>query len=136
MDSYITKITEITPYTLSQLFIFLAIIIFSVLIFLVKLYILTLVTLALRKYLKTYNVNKRGSKIKKLLGESIKDHRIKSKMTKEFIAETIGVEKETVSNWENNSVEPNLDNIFCLAKLFEINVDELFQNVTNKYNKI
>lgn len=134
MDPYVTGITGIDPYTFGELLMFFTIIVSNVLIFVVKVYIAVLVILALRKYLKLSNENKKKLKEKKSLGESIKEHRIKSKTTQEFIAETLGVEKETVVNWENGSEEPSVDNMFYLAKLFEVPVSKLFLNVTNKYN--
>ena len=55
---------------------------------------------ALSRYVKSGNVRKEKSSIKKSLGEVLKQHREECKMTQEFVAESIGVSRQAVSKWE------------------------------------
>lgn len=56
---------------------------------------------ALIRYLKSGEIRKEKSLMKKSLGEVLKQHREECKMTQEFVAEAIGVSRQTVSKWEN-----------------------------------
>lgn len=92
----------------------------------------TLVILGIRallKYIKSKDVREEKSIIKKSLGEALKAHRTRCKMTQEFVAETIGVSRQAVSKWERGDSDPSTSNLFALAKLFGISVEELLQEV-------
>lgn len=92
-------------------------------------YIVILIIKALRKYLKTADIRKENRELKKSLGETLKTYRITCKMTQEFVAENIGVSRQAVSKWENGASDPSTSNLFALAKLFNISVEELLKNV-------
>mgnify|MGYP002565354813 FL=1 len=64
-------------------------------------YLLRLVILALLKYLRSGEVRKEKTETKKTLGEALKAHRTRCKMTQEFVAEAIGVSRQAVSKWES-----------------------------------
>lgn len=96
-------------------------------------YLLFLVIKALRKYINSSNVRKESETIKKTLGENIKEHRIRSKMTQEFVAERLGVSRQAVSKWEGGISDPSTSNLFALAKLFGITPEELLKNVEGQY---
>lgn len=53
------------------------------------------------RYLKSGEIRKEKSLMKKSLGEVLKQHREECKMTQEFVAEAIGVSRQAVSKWEN-----------------------------------
>lgn len=107
----------------------------SIAIFIVILFVgvfATLVILGIRaflKYIKSKDVREEKSIIKKSLGEALKAHRTRCKMTQEFVAETIGVSRQAVSKWERGDSDPSTSNLFALAKLFGISVEELLQEV-------
>ena len=67
--------------------------------------------------------------VRKSLGEALKVHRTQCKMTQEFVAETIGVSRQAVSKWENGTSDPSTSNLFALAKLYGISVEELLKEV-------
>lgn len=69
------------------------------------------------------------SVVRKSLGEALKVHRTQCKMTQEFVAETIGVSRQAVSKWENGTSDPSTSNLFALAKLYGISVEELLKEV-------
>ena len=81
-------------------------------------YIIILVVKSLRKYLKSSDVRQEKSNLKKTLGETIKEHRTKCKMTQEFVAESLGVSRQAVSKWESGTSDPSTSNLLALAKLF------------------
>ena len=94
-------------------------------------YLFVLAVKALRKYLRSADVRKEKKIVQKSLGEAIKDHRSRCKMTQEFVAETIGVSRQAVSKWESGASDPSTSNLFALAKLFGISAEELLKNVSD-----
>lgn len=90
-----------------------------------------LVVKALRKYLKSSDVRKEKKTVQKSLGDAIKDHRTRCKMTQEFVAESIGVSRQAVSKWESGISDPSTSNLFALAKLFGISAEDLLHDVSH-----
>ena len=84
---------------------------------------------ALLKYIHSKDVRQEKSVVRKSLGEALKAHRTQCKMTQEFVAETIGVSRQAVSKWENGTSDPSTSNLFALAKLYGISVEELLKEV-------
>ena len=95
----------------------------------VLIYLIILIIKTLRKYLKSTDVRKEKSSIKRSLGETIKEHRVECKMTQEFVAERLGVSRQAVSKWENGTSDPSTSNLFALADLFRISVEELLKEI-------
>ncbi len=91
--------------------------------------LIVLVMRALIKYLKSSDVRKEKSVIKRTLGETIKSHRIRCQMTQEFVAETLGVSRQAVSKWETGTSAPSTSNLIALAKLFGISGEELLKDL-------
>ena len=91
--------------------------------------LLTLIVRALLKYIHSKDVRQEKSVVRKSLGEALKVHRTQCKMTQEFVAETIGVSRQAVSKWENGTSDPSTSNLFALAKLYGISVEELLKEV-------
>lgn len=88
-------------------------------------YLFVLICKVLRKFLHSSGVRKEKELIKKSLGEAIKEHRTRCKMTQEFVAETLGVSRQAVSKWESGITEPSTSNLIELAKLFKVSPEEL-----------
>ena len=84
---------------------------------------------ALSRYVKSGNVRKEKSSIKKSLGEVLKQHREECKMTQEFVAESIGVSRQAVSKRETGASDPSTSNLLTLAKLFNTTEEELLREV-------
>ena len=91
--------------------------------------LLTLIVRALLKYIHSKDVRQEKSVVRKSLGEALKAHRTQCKMTQEFVAETIGVSRQAVSKWENGTSDPSTSNLFALAKLYGVSVEELLKEV-------
>ena len=91
--------------------------------------LLTVVIRALLKYIHSKDIRQEKSVVRKSLGEALKAHRTQCKMTQEFVAETIGVSRQAVSKWENGTSDPSTSNLFALAKLYGVSVEELLKEV-------
>lgn len=92
-------------------------------------WLLLLASRALLKYLRAKEVREERAAVTRSLGEAIKAHRTRCKMTQEFAAETIGVSRQAVSKWEQSASDPSTSNLFALAKLFGVSVEELLKNI-------
>ena len=68
--------------------------------------------------------------VAKSLGEALKENRIRCQMTQEFVAETLGVSRQSVSTWENGFSDPNTSNLIALAKLYKISPEQLLECAT------
>ena len=67
--------------------------------------------------------------IKKSLGQAIKNHREAKGYTQEFVAEKLGVSRQAVSKWEKGTTEPSTSNLFALAKLFDMSIEEFMKEI-------
>ena len=65
--------------------------------------------------------------VAKSLGKALKENRIRCQMTQEFVAETLGVSRQSVSTWENGFSDPNTSNLIALAKLYKISPEQLLE---------
>ena len=90
-------------------------------------YLIYLIMKALRKYTKSMPVRKEKDENAKTLGEILKQHRMRCKMTQEYIAETLGVSRQAVSKWENGTAAPSTTNLMAMAKLFGVEAAELLK---------
>lgn len=89
--------------------------------------IAVLVIKALLKYL---NSDKNSNPvIKKSLGEVIKKHREEKGFTQEYMAEKLGVSRQAVSKWENGVTEPSTSNLFALAELFGVPIEDFMKEI-------
>ena len=60
-----------------------------------------------------------------MLGQNLKDIRIKNKYNQEDIAEQLGVTKQTISNWEKGKRTPDIDSLVKLANIYQVTLDSL-----------
>ena len=93
-------------------------------------YLFVLIVKALKKYVNSKEVRKEKKAVAKSLGEALKENRIRCQMTQEFVAETLGVSRQSVSKWENGSSDPNTSNLIALAKLYKISPEQLLECAT------
>ena len=88
-----------------------------------------LIVKALKKYIASKEVREEKKAVAKSLGEALKENRVRCQMTQEFVAETLGVSRQSVSKWENGSSDPNTSNLIALAKLYKVSPEALLQCV-------
>ena len=94
-------------------------------------YLFVLIVKALRKYINSKEVREEKKVVARSLGEALKENRVRCQMTQEFVAETLGVSRQSVSKWENGTSDLNTSNLIALAKLYGISAEELLKNVEN-----
>ena len=92
-------------------------------------YLFVLLCRALKKYIESKEVREEKNSVKKALGEILKEHRVRCKMTQEFVAERLGVSRQAVSKWENGASNPSMSNLIALAKLYGVTVEDILSQV-------
>jgi transcriptional regulator with XRE-family HTH domain len=50
-------------------------------------------------------------------------------MTQEFVAESLGVSRQAVSKWENDTSDPSTSNLLAAAKLYGVSAEELLKEI-------
>lgn len=95
----------------------------------IGIYLLFLLIKALRLYIRSQEGKKEYTESRKTLGQNIKEHRERCKMTQEFVAQSLGVSRQAVSKWENGVSDPSTSNLLALSKCFQIPIEELLQNL-------
>lgn len=91
--------------------------------------LLVLIVKALKKYIGSSEVRKERVQLYKSLGETLKAHRTKCKMTQEFVAEHLGISRQAVSKWESGTSDPSTSNLLVLAKLYGISAEDLLKQI-------
>lgn len=57
--------------------------------------------------------------------------RLSCEMTQEALAEKLNVSRQTISKWELDMVQPDIDKAIELCKLFSCSLDNLFREELN-----
>lgn len=60
-----------------------------------------------------------------MLGQRICELRTASGWSQVDLANKLGVAKQTVSNWENENIQPSIEMLVRLARLFNVTTDYL-----------
>ena len=60
-----------------------------------------------------------------MLGNTIKELRLAHGMNQVELARKLSVAKQTVSNWENNNIQPSVDMLVKIADYFNVTTDYL-----------
>ena len=60
-----------------------------------------------------------------LLGEKIRELRMRQGLSQEALAARLGVSRQAVSKWEKNLSYPDTENLLALAALLGVSSDEL-----------
>ena len=108
--------------------------IFNIIMLVALVCLIVLVFRALWKYIKQKNIRKEKATTRKSLGEAIKEHRTKCKMTQEFVAEALGVSRQAISKWENGTSDPSTSNLIALTKLLGISAEKLLTEIDAQAN--
>ena len=87
---------------------------------------------ALKKYNRSEEVRKEKAETRRSLGEVLRDHRVRCKMTQESVAQSLGVSRQAVSKWETGTADPSTSNLLALAKLFGVSAEELLRSVEER----
>ena len=98
-------------------------------IFALFIYLIVLIIRALRKYIKGAPAREETRAVRGSLSEKLREHRVRCKMTQEFVAEAVGVSRQAVSKWENGTSDPSTANLIALAKLYKVSTEELLEGL-------
>ena len=60
-----------------------------------------------------------------MLSKRIYEVRMSFGWTQVQLAQKLGVTKQTVSNWENDNIQPSIDMLIKLSKIFNVSTDYL-----------
>ena len=74
--------------------------------------------------------------LKQSFGAFIKKHRLAKKMTQEELATALGVTKKSVCYFESGRTFPSQENIFKLAKILDMSLDEFVFGVSHFNHEI
>lgn len=67
-----------------------------------------------------------------MLGENIKKLRIIKGLSQVQLAQIVGVTKQSVSNWENDNIQPSIDMLIKLADAFCVSTDFLLDRESER----
>lgn len=70
------------------------------------------------------------------LNENIKQLRQARNLSQVDLAKALGVTKQSVSNWENNNIQPSIDMLIRLAQFFSVSTDFILGLDQRKYIEI
>ena len=54
---------------------------------------------------------------------------MEARMSQEFVAEAIGVSRQSVSKWESGASDHSTSKLYALAKLFETEHEDLLREI-------
>ena len=92
---------------------------------------IVLLVLAIRWFLRQEKADKSPETVavRRSLGEVLRAHRERCKMTQELVAEKLGVSRQAVSKWEQGKAEPSTTNLVKLARLYGVDPADLLREV-------
>ena len=67
-----------------------------------------------------------------MLGVRIKEMRKAHSLNQVEFAEKLSVTKQTVSNWENNNIQPSIEMLVKIADFFNVSTDYLLDRENKK----
>lgn len=60
-----------------------------------------------------------------MLSKKITELRLSFGWTQVQLAQKLGITKQTISNWENDNIQPSIDMLVKLSKIFNVSTDYL-----------
>lgn len=57
------------------------------------------------------------------LNENIKQLRLARNLSQVDLAKALGVTKQSISNWENNNIQPSIDMLIRISDFFSVSTD-------------
>ena len=61
------------------------------------------------------------------IGTKLQRARLQAKMTQEQVAESLGVSRQTISNWENEKTYPDIISVIKMSDLYAVSLDHLLK---------
>lgn len=60
-----------------------------------------------------------------MIGNRLKEARIRRRLTQEEVAETLNTSRSNISKYETDKLEPNIQTLIELCELYEVSADEI-----------
>ncbi|MGM0169594.1 hypothetical protein IGI39_003910 [Enterococcus sp. AZ135] len=61
------------------------------------------------------------------VGERLKERRNELQLKQGYVAEELGITRQTMSNWENGRSYPDIERIIRLSEIYDLSLDELLK---------
>lgn len=71
-----------------------------------------------------------------MLNENIRKMRQTRNLSQVDLAKSLGVTKQSISNWENNNIQPSIDMLIRLAQFFSVSTDHMLGLNQRKYIEV
>ncbi|MBQ8403746.1 MAG: helix-turn-helix transcriptional regulator [Clostridia bacterium] len=71
-----------------------------------------------------------------MLNERLRELREAHNMTQVGLAKILNVSKQSVSNWENDNIQPSIEILMKLANIFSVSTDYLLCRDNRRYLEI
>ena len=71
-----------------------------------------------------------------MVGKNIKKFRERKGLTQDEVAERLNVTRQTVSCWETEKSQPDIETLQSLSQIFEVSVEELIYGKERKFTTI
>lgn len=71
-----------------------------------------------------------------MLNERIRELRIAAGISQVELAEKLGVSKQSVSNWENDNIQPSIEMLVKIARTFNVSTDFLLGEDNHIYIEV
>jgi len=68
--------------------------------------------------------------------KKLKEARLNSGLTQEYVADKIRVSRQTISNWENGKSLPDIVSVINMSDLYQISLDELLKGDQKMKEKV
>lgn len=71
-----------------------------------------------------------------MLSQKIRSIRMSRNMSQVELAKKLGVTKQSVSNWENDNIQPSIDMLIKLTEVFSVSADCLLGLDNRRYIEV
>ncbi len=71
-----------------------------------------------------------------MLNERIRQLRLEKNMSQVDLAKRLSVTKQSVSNWENDNIQPSIDMLVKIAQVFSVSTDYMLGLENRRYLEI
>ena len=71
-----------------------------------------------------------------MLNKRIKQLRIERGLSQVDLAEKLGVSKQSISNWENDNIQPSIEMLLKISRVFSVSTDYLLGEDSREFIEI
>ena len=71
-----------------------------------------------------------------MFNERLRELRIAASLSQVDLAEKLGVSKQSVSNWENDNIQPSIEMLLKISRTFNVSTDFLLGEDNHRYIEV